>query len=369
VDSSNQVDRGLYGAFIVLPKQETEKVDREYTLILDEWSTMMGGQQGMSEGMPTDHGSMHMGQSHMGMDHGSMPMHVGSTPMDHDQMMKMMYNIYTVNGRSGSRIAPLEVKQGERVRLRLINAGYLTHLVHLEGQPFRVTATDGRPVNPAPEVTDRALAVGPGERYDVVFTAGAHSFAIDLHDDTQAAHSVVIPVRVVGDASPGALASDGKPVPILDLAAYSKGSGVKDAGTWDASYTWHLNSTFVNGQQVYTINGKTWPDIEPIPVKTGERVKVTLINDGNSDHPMHLHGHVFRVLSRNGIPIQGGSLEKDTLLIRPGETYEIGFVADNPGVWMFHCHDLHHAAMGMMSDVEYRDYHSEYPIDKDKAGE
>lgn len=359
VDSSNQVDRGLYGAFIVLPKQETEKVDREYTLLLDEWSAMTGG-QGMSGSMPMDHGNMPM--DHGGMRHDNMP-------MDHDQMMKIMYNIYTVNGRSGSQIAPLNVNPGERVRLRFINAGYMTHLVHLQGQPFRVTATDGRPVNPAPEVTDRVLAIGAGERYDVVFTAGSHSFAIDLHDGTPASRSVVIPVRVTGDGSSGSPAPDGKAVPVLDLATYPKGSGVQDAGTWDASYVWHLNSTFVNGEQVYTINGKTWPNTDPIPVKTGERVKVTLINDGTSDHPMHLHGHVFRVLSRNGVPLQGTDLEKDTLLVRPGETYEIGFVADNPGVWMFHCHDLHHAAAGMMSDVEYQDYHGQYPVDKSKAGE
>ncbi|MDI3256945.1 MAG: multicopper oxidase family protein [Kyrpidia sp.] len=379
MDSANQVDQGLYGPLIVLPKQVPgdEKTDRDYTLVFDEWSTMMGG----AGQTMMDHAGMGMGQGTMGMAHDGMPMNgngPGGPPapdsplqqpgfaMDHDQMMKMMYNIYTVNGRSGPRIAPLDVKPGEKVRLRLINAGYLTHLVHLQGQPFRIVATDGRSTTTSPEVTDRALAIGAGERYDVIFTA-AHSFAVDLHDGTPAAQNAVIPVRVTGDANALA-APDHDPVPILDMTTYEKGSGVQGTGTWNASYTWHLNSAVMGGQQVYTINGKVWPDTDPIPVKTGERVKVTLINDGRSDHPMHLHGHVFRILSRNGVPVQG-DVEKDTLLVRPGEAYDIGFVADNPGIWVFHCHDLHHAASGMMSDVEYRDYHSPYPVDKAKAGE
>ncbi|ADG05062.1 multicopper oxidase family protein [Kyrpidia tusciae] len=378
MDSANQVDEGLYGPLIVLPKTipPDQKTDRDYTLVLDEWSTMMGG---AAQGM-MDQGGMGMGHGPGGMGHegmsggrdaptapqGPVSADQGDPGMSHDQMMKMMYNIYTVNGRSGSMIAPMDVKPGETVRLRFINAGYLTHLVHLQGQPFRVVATDGRATSLSPEVTDRALAIGAGERYDVIFTA-THSFAIDLHDGTPAAPRTVIPVRVAGDGNTVA-APDHESVPTLNMTTYENGAGVKDATTWDASYTWHLNSAIVNGQLAYTINGKVWPYTDPIAVKTGDRVKVTLINDGQSDHPMHLHGHVFRVLTRNGVPVQG-DVEKDTLLVRPGETYEIGFVADNPGVWVFHCHDLHHAAAGMMSDVEYQDYHSPYPVDKARAGE
>ncbi|MBX6396422.1 MAG: multicopper oxidase domain-containing protein [Alicyclobacillaceae bacterium] len=287
--------------------------------------------------------------------------------MDHDQMMKMMYNVYTVNGKSGSLIQPLEVKEGERVRLRFINAGYLTHLVHVQGQTFQVVATDGNPIaNPSP-VQDKLLSIGAGERYDVTFVAGAKDFAVDLHDQTNGAKTAVIPVHVVG-STPAQPVADQADLPVLDLKTYGQNTGHSlDNGQFDKSYTLHLNSIFKGNDQVYTINGKTWPDTDPLEVRKGDRVKVTLINDGKSDHPMHLHGQTFQVLRYNGKTVIGDF--KDTLLVRPGETYEIAFTADNPGTWAFHCHDLHHAAAGMMTLLKYQDYQSNYQIDLSKVGE
>jgi FtsP/CotA-like multicopper oxidase with cupredoxin domain len=67
-------------------------------------------------------------------------------------------------------------------------------------------------------------------------------------------------------------------------------------------------------------------------------------------HPMHLHGHSFRVLRRNGAPVDDPPL-RDTVLLMPDETVEVAFVADNPGDWMFHCHILEHQKSGMMGVV------------------
>lgn len=379
-NSAQQVDQGLYGVFVVLPKNEPVKYDRDYTLVLDEWMNMSGSGNGMGN---MDMGNMNMGNMN-GMDHSNMNMGPSSTEsapaanatpsnnmpvMDHDQMMKMMYNVYTVNGKSGSLIQPLKVKEGEKVRLRFINAGYMTHLVHLQGQTFQVAATDGNPIaNPSP-VQDKLLSIGAGERYDVTFVAGAKDFAIDLHDQTNGAKTAVIPVHVAGNTQAQPVADQAN-LPVLDLTTYGQNTGGSvDEGRFDKSYTLHLNSTFQGNDQVYTINGKTWPNTDLLEVRKGERVKVTLINDGKSDHPMHLHGHTFQVLRYNGKPVTGSPINKDTLLVRPGETYEIAFTADNPGNWAFHCHDLHHASAGMMTLLKYQDYQSNYRIDLSKVGE
>lgn len=91
---------------------------------------------------------------------------------------------------------------------------------------------------------------------------------------------------------------------------------------------------------------------------------MTFVNQSRmDDHPMHLHGHFFQVLSKNGKPVQGSPIMKDTLNVKPGETYEVAFEADNPGEWMFHCHDLHHASAGMVTDVMYDDYQNNYTPD------
>jgi FtsP/CotA-like multicopper oxidase with cupredoxin domain len=104
---------------------------------------------------------------------------------------------------------------------------------------------------------------------------------------------------------------------------------------------------------VYTINGKEFPNVPPFVVNTGDTVKVHIENKSGYIHPMHLHGHDFQVLSRDGKPVTGSPIFLDTLNILPGETYDIAFKADNPGLWMFHCHDLHHASAGMDVVLQY----------------
>jgi FtsP/CotA-like multicopper oxidase with cupredoxin domain len=108
-----------------------------------------------------------------------------------------------------------------------------------------------------------------------------------------------------------------------------------------------------DGGNTFTINGKKMPNSEVYNVNKGDIVRFTIKNETNVDHPMHLHGHHFQVLSRNGVRFTGSEVVKDTLNVKPNETYEIQFVADNPGTWLFHCHELHHAESGMVSLVKY----------------
>jgi FtsP/CotA-like multicopper oxidase with cupredoxin domain len=104
---------------------------------------------------------------------------------------------------------------------------------------------------------------------------------------------------------------------------------------------------------LYTINGEVFPDTPMFMVQKGDLVKVTFINHSFEDHPMHLHGHHLLVLSRNGDAVSGSPWWTDTLNVAPGETYEVAFLADNPGIWMDHCHNLDHAAVGMVMHLGY----------------
>ncbi|MBX6376606.1 MAG: multicopper oxidase domain-containing protein, partial [Acetobacteraceae bacterium] len=90
---------------------------------------------------------------------------------------------------------------------------------------------------------------------------------------------------------------------------------------------------------------------EPLAVlRRGASYVLALRNETAWPHPMHLHGHAFRILSRNGAPTSRREWG-DTVLIPPRDSGEIAFVADNPGDWMFHCHVLEHQAAGMMGVV------------------
>jgi FtsP/CotA-like multicopper oxidase with cupredoxin domain len=91
----------------------------------------------------------------------------------------------------------------------------------------------------------------------------------------------------------------------------------------------------------FTVNGKAFPVVDPIKLVAGETVRVCMVNVGYQAHSMHLHGHAFVVTHRDGRPIKIPQ-EQDTVLIGPGERYDLVFTATTPGLWLFHCHVVPH---------------------------
>ncbi|MBE3590350.1 MAG: multicopper oxidase family protein [Firmicutes bacterium] len=362
--SAEQVDRGLYGVLIVEPKAPAVRADRDYTLVLDEWTSApdAGGAGDGSSGMSGAGGMGGMsGMSGMsGMNHtGGMSM--GDMNMNGMDMAMAAYTTFGINGKAYPDTDRLVVRKGERVRLRLVNAGFITHKIHIHGHDVRIVATDGQPIENPPAFRDRLIAVAPGERYDVEFVAdNPGRWLIECHGDM--AGTPDMKAEIVYEGSENAKADrpdDGVALPEIDLAGYaaagSADGGAGEFAAFDREFDLKLGAEMRMGSSmgmVYTINGRTYPDTEPLRVRKGDRVKIRLENVSDVDHPMHLHGHFFQVLSKNGRPVTG-VLRKDTLNVKPGEVYEIAFVADNPGNWMFHCHELHHAAAGMVTEVLY----------------
>jgi len=107
--------------------------------------------------------------------------------------------------------------------------------------------------------------------------------------------------------------------------------------------------------RLWAINGKVPDEIyrEPplLSAARGSSQIVELVNRTAFEHPIHLHGHSFRVIKRNGRN-EPHQPFRDTVLLGVDETIEIAFVADNPGSWMLHCHVLEHQGSGMMGVVE-----------------
>jgi FtsP/CotA-like multicopper oxidase with cupredoxin domain len=103
----------------------------------------------------------------------------------------------------------------------------------------------------------------------------------------------------------------------------------------------------------YTMDGEVYPHVPSTVVREGDLVRFRIVNRGFETHPMHPHGHHVRVLSVNGRAPTGSPLWLDTFEVRPGEVWEVALRADNPGIWMDHCHHLEHASLGMMTHLEY----------------
>ncbi|MEF3309480.1 multicopper oxidase family protein [Paenibacillus sp. GYB004] len=377
-DSVNQLDRGLYGAFIVEPK-DAAKVDRDYTLVLDEWMSsgmdmvgmnMSGGSNMNMANMPDmDHSKMNMGNSSINMGNDSKSTNSGGTEknsmdMEHDMSM---YDLFTINGKSGSLVEKLPVKQGEKVRIRLVNAGYLSHQIHLHGHDFKITATDGQPLNNPGLIKDNVVSIAPGERYDIEFEANnPGQWLIEDHGDSEAVKGMKASIVYEGATAGNDKPNETEKLPAVDISSYGQAGKMNFSldQKYTMEYTMNLNTESKDGETVYTIKGKTFPNTEPLNVKKGDTVKVRLVNNSKTDdHPMHLHGHFFQVLSKNGKPLEGSPVVKDTLNLKPGEEYVVAFQADNEGNWMFHCHDLHHASAGMVTELMYTDFKTDFVPD------
>jgi FtsP/CotA-like multicopper oxidase with cupredoxin domain len=97
-------------------------------------------------------------------------------------------------------------------------------------------------------------------------------------------------------------------------------------------------------------------------VEEGDIVVMRIENHSGESHPMHLHGHHALVLSRDGVPSAGSPWWVDSLEVGTGESWEIAFRADNPGIWMDHCHNLPHAAEGLVAHLMYAGVSSSYRV-------
>jgi FtsP/CotA-like multicopper oxidase with cupredoxin domain len=112
------------------------------------------------------------------------------------------------------------------------------------------------------------------------------------------------------------------------------------------------------GYNYFSINGKAFPAVEPWTVRQGDLVRVRIANISNLAHPMHLHGQEFKVIAKDGEPLRDQWVG-NTLSVGAGETYDIAILANNPGAWMFHCHELHHTENnglepgGLMQIIRY----------------
>jgi FtsP/CotA-like multicopper oxidase with cupredoxin domain len=254
-------------------------------------------------------------------------------------------------GLSDVRTAKL-VHPGTPVRLRLINTNSAGERVIVAGAPFRVVAIDGTDVNGPTPIEDKTLLVGGGARYDVFFVMPDYSVAVRLDGSSTG-------FVLHADASDRQIRSGGPVDGDFDPATYGRPKPTVLGSTtrFDREFVLDIGKKvgFIDGRPGYhwSVNGKLFPHTPMFMVRRGDLVKVRIVNNTGSVHPMHLHGHHVLVLSRNGRRATGSPWWVDTLNVERDAEYEVAFVADNPGIWMDHCHNLGHAADGLTMHVAY----------------
>ncbi|MCC2096193.1 MAG: multicopper oxidase family protein, partial [Hyphomicrobiales bacterium] len=332
--SYEQVDRGLYGALII-DEKKPPRVDRDLVWVIDDWRVTREG--ALSEGFNNLMDASHGGR---------------------------LGNYVTVNGASGT---PLQVRSNERIRLRLINAANARIFsLDFAGLSPWVIALDGQPVKPH-KLNGGPLVLGPSMRADIMLDMtgkpGSRTSVIDRNNSRN-------PFRVTDIAYAGEPLRDTPPDWPMDLppnplsepdlakaqrhmvqftGGMMGGMAARRMGVDMGAATMGM----MRQGKIWFVNGVAELAHNPRPflnLALGKSHIVELVNVTAWHHPIHLHGHSFRVLTRNGKSTRHREWQ-DSVLMAPMERVEIALVADNPGKWMFHCHILEHQASGMMGVV------------------
>jgi multicopper oxidase len=275
-----------------------------------------------------------------------MPGEVGTSDLLGGDAGDIAYPYYLINGRVPAAATTLSAKPDQRIRIRFINSGSDTAFrVALAGHSMTVTHTDGYPV--VPTQVD-ALLIGMAERYDVTVTAADGVFPMVAAAEGK--NAVARALLVTGSGS--------QPDPQFRPAELTKRVGTIDMFTATTSVNLgaaepNLNLPVVLGgdmaKYVWTINGEPYSKTNPLHIRQGQRPIITFDNQTMMYHPIHLHGHTFQLIKADGAP----GARKDTVIVLPKQKINAVLVADNPGLWMLHCHNTYHAYAGMQTRLDY----------------
>ncbi|HIE68781.1 MAG TPA: multicopper oxidase family protein, partial [Planctomycetes bacterium] len=304
----HQLNGGMYGVLIVDPANPASDpaYDIEQVIVLDDWDPSITG--------------------------GTFAGHI-------------------LNGKTSDGQSTISVTAGQKLRLRILNAAARTnYIIALDGHQMTVTHKDGNRVQ---GVATDAIPIGIGERYDVIIDCtnpGVWSLAASTLQNrlSNVVRGIIryngqvgpdpTPTAVPANLSSGALLNYGQ------LASYLPSA---ITATPDRTYPIALSVQPGPGGGQWMINGEQWPAITPTVVSYGETIQFNLTTSTPSPthvHPMHMHGHFVRLMGTAGGTTHAPMM--DTVLIRPsgqpGDAWSVQWLADNPGSWLYHCHEMQH---------------------------
>ena len=334
----------LMAAPLIVRTAEDVRVDaQEVTVLLHDFTfrdpaeilAELGGHSGHGAAMPG-----------MAMPQG------GATPMTMDTSMDLNdidYDAYLANDRTLADPQVVRAERGGRVRLRLINGATTTAFwIDLGALEGTLVAVDGNAVQP---LAVRRFPLAQGQRADVLLgltETGAFPVLAQREGDRRQTGIILATLQAqIAKVAPEA----GRAAAAVDLSLEGRLSAVQPLTDRRADMVRSITLTGAMVPYVWSIDGRTWRDHQALVVSRGQRFELTMINRSGMAHPMHLHGHHFQVTAIGHTRIAGAL--RDTVLVPVNGSVTIAFDADNPGRWLFHCHNLFHMATGMMTELAY----------------
>ena len=262
------------------------------------------------------------------------------------------YELFSINGRMLGHGEPIRVKQGERVLCHVLNASATEiRSLALPGHVFRVVALDGNPVPTPADVP--VLWLGTAERISAIVEMNHPGVWImgDLADDDRG-HGMGIIVEYAGHSGKPQWI---KPKPFRwDYTRFSKSGAQPPSPDETIEITVVKHNAAENGFNLWTLNGEAFSMETMRPLYTvheGRRYRLKFRNASDDIHPLHLHRHSFELTRVGGKPTAG--VIKDVVMLGGFQELEFDFVADNPGLTLFHCHQQLHMDFGFMALFKY----------------
>ncbi len=310
---------GEFGFLIVEPTNDPGRYDREVLLVARRWQGEWVSMQDIKKGPPAKNG------------------------------LEVTYHSATFGERMLGHGEPIRVKQGERILFRLLNASATMSVsLALPGHKLTVIALDGNPV-PGTAAVD-VVKLDVAERAEVIVemnNPGVWVFGSTDEMDRKMGMGIVVEYAN----------RSGEPqwvAPAKSDWSYALFADKRPAA--HADETIKLTFQKVPGGRGnynrWTINGKSWPDTNPLfTVKEGRRYRLVMHNDSGDTHPVHMHRHTFEVVKVGDTEMSG--LMKDTLSMSGHSFVEVNFVANDPGPTFFHCHHQDHMDEGFAGLITY----------------
>jgi FtsP/CotA-like multicopper oxidase with cupredoxin domain len=348
VDEVTQVRAGLYGPIVIEPRETTQQIDREETIIVSDFGTMSGSASDTVPGISPPSTAPSAGMPSMMGQGGTSGMGMGQGMMGEPQQPSDHARDFLINGKRFPATPELTVHQGERIRLRLINASASAdHFIRLDGHQLTPLATDGHDLPQTAPASD-VIQLAPAERVDVLLTAD-HPGVWALHCLVSDHTAMGMRMTVRYDGQTGGATIDQTDPKTLKIWSPELPARGRQTPAVDKTVDLQLSGNMM-GSTHWTINGQSYPDVSPITVKLGQRVRLRITNMSMEAHPMHLHGQPFDVVAVNGRVVEPAT--KDTLELAPMGSAIVDFKATNPGKWLFHCHNFEHMMNGLATVIQ-----------------
>lgn len=374
-----QEQLGVYGSIVIEPKGgEPIKTTRDHVVVLSDWTVENPNEVMRSLVRGTDWYAFKKGSTQSLLGAAKAGALKDFWDRERSRMPAMdisdiAYDAFLANGR---RSIHLPGNPGETVRLRVINAAASTYF-YLQSAtgPLRIVAADGPAVQP---IRVKRLLIGMAETYDLIVTipatgrweiratsqdgSGHASVWLGNGKETPAPNiprpdnynmdSHMMAAMDDMDAKPLSEAAALAHEPARPLSPYSRLRALKptDLPAHLPRRTITLRATGDMERYVWSFNGKTFAEDGVIPIMKGEVIRLVFINDTMMHHPLHLHGHFFRVLMGQG----KYSPLKHTIDLPPMARRTVEFEANERGDWLFHCHLLYHMHAGMTRIFSYQ---------------